>query len=111
MAGEDIARELLDASIEEIAPDAELGAEGGDAILRPFKRADAAELDDRRDVARRVEKHLLRASANHRILDRHVAQTQPRHRIRLAERVDRDCFIVYRRQRGDAYVPALEDYV
>ena len=56
----------LDARVEQIAPRAQLGAERLDAVLRTFERADAAELHDRRDVARRVEQDLLRAVADHR---------------------------------------------
>src|SRR5262249_9001149 len=99
---------LADAAIEEIAAGAEFLAELIDAVLRTFERADAAELYDRRNITRRVEKDLLGAFADLRVPDRGVAETQAGHRVRLAERVERNRLLVHARQRRDADVLAIE---
>src|SRR2546427_11564603 len=104
LACEHVAGQLVDAAIDEIAAPAQLGPELLDAVLWTFERADAAELNDRRDVACRVEQDFLRSIADRRVLDRDVSQTQTGHRVRLAERVGRYRPLVHAGQRRDTDV-------
>src|SRR5438067_10977837 len=78
---EDLAGIFADSAIEEIAPRAQLGAELLDAFLRPFERAYASVLHDRRNVARGVEERFLRPIADCCVANRALPDSQPRQRL------------------------------
>jgi hypothetical protein len=95
LTAKDVAGHFVNAAVEEIAPRAQFVAERGDAVLRPLERTDSAELDDRGDVAGGVEQQLFRAIPDRSVANRHIAETEARHRVRLAEGVERNRALAY----------------
>ena len=108
---EHVAGAVANTVVEQIPPRLQLFAETVDAFLRALQRTDAAELHHRRDVARGVEQHLLHPVPQLRICNSDVAKAQPRHRIRLAEREQRQRLFVAAGERGRTHVFPFEDNV
>src|SRR5258708_3444283 len=94
---------------ESDSPRLELVAELGDARLRTLEGADAAELHDRGNVARGIEERFLHAIPQRRVPGGDIAETQAGHRVRLAERVERNGPVVHAgERRGADMLPLVE---